>query len=257
MTNSPNDHFSRIEARIEQWMESTFAAAFGPRIDVFDIALHIARAMDAGVTLAPGTNRPTAPDIYRVVLHDAAYQRLHHREAEVIEKLASYVVTLAAQKEYRLTRQPIVTLTPDPQCEPHHPRVHTSHTDEPGSSTTGLEPIQVPSPVAAIRAHLLVNGTRACPLVAPLVNIGRMEDNDIVIDDPHVSRHHLQLRQRGTETLLFDVGSSRGTRVNGRTVREHRLRSGDLIEIGKTRLIYIEDRDDDHTFPPTETLDAV
>lgn len=257
MTNPPNDPFWRIEARIEQWMESTFAAAFGPRIDVFDIALHIARAMDAGITLAPGSNRPIAPDVYRVVLHDAAYQRLHHRLTEIIEKLASYVVMLAAQKEYRLTRHPIITLTPDPDCEPHHPRVHTSHTDEAGSTTTGLEPIQVPSPMPSIRAQLLINGTRACPLAAPLINIGRMEDNDIVIDDPHVSRHHLQLRQRGTETLLFDVGSSRGTRVNGRTVREHRLRNGDLIEIGKTRLIYLEERDDEHLSPPTESLDAV
>ncbi|MCU0476870.1 MAG: FHA domain-containing protein [Anaerolineae bacterium] len=258
MSNSHDDHILRLEARLERWIESTFAAAFGPRLDVFDLALHLARAMEGGVRHEAGTPHPVAPDVYRVTVHDGAYARLREREAEVIDKLAAYLVSLAAQNEYRLSRQPAITLTPDPTCQPHHPQVSAQHTDDPNSGTAGLAAVNVPSPQPAPpTAHLLINGQLTAPLVGTIINIGRMEDNDVTIDDPYVSRHHVQIRQRGSDRLLFDVGSTRGTRINGRPTQEHRLRSGDVIEIGRSRLIYIEDRPDEPLAPPTDTLEQV
>lgn len=257
-SNPPDDHISRLESRLEQWIEATFAAAFGPRVDIFDIALHLARAMDAGLRRDPDQPRPIAPDLYRVHLHQMAYERLHAKEPDLIEKLAGYLVTLAAQNEYRLTQKPMLTLQPDPDCEPHHPQISTQHTDEPGSSTVGLDAITVESlKQPTVRATLLINGSQHYPLSSDLTSVGRMVDNEIVIDDPFASRYHAQIRRRGRETLLFDAGSSRGTRVNGVQVREHRLRNGDVIEIGKTRLIYLEERDEDHINPSTETIDLV
>jgi len=257
-SNQPDDHIFRLEARLEQWIETTFAAAFGPRVDIFDIALHIARAMDAGLHRDSDEPRPIAPDQYRVGLHNTVYDRLHARQPDLIDKLSAYIVTLAAQNEYRLTQQPSLTLYADSTCEPHHPQVNTQHTDDPTSGTVGLEAVTVDSPKPShIRANLLINGSMNYPLTADLTSVGRMMDNDIVIDDPFASRYHAQIRRRGAETLLFDAGSSRGTRVNGAPVREHRLRSGDVIDIGKTRLIYLEERDDDRISPPTETLDLV
>lgn len=259
MSSHNDDRIQRLEAHLEQWVEATFAAAFGPRVDVFDLALYIARAMEAGVRREEGEPRPVAPDQYRVTLQRAAYDRLFERQTELVERLSAYITTLAAQNEYKLTRQPKVMLQTDPGYKHHHPAVSTSHTDDPGSSTVGLDAVAF----AAVRpanaqAHLMLTGGASYTLASPLTHIGRMEDNDLVVDDPHVSRYHLQIRQRGGEYLLFDAGSSRGTRVNGALVREHRLRTGDVIEIGKTRLIYIEERDEDHQPPPpTDTIDAV
>lgn len=257
-SNPPDDHISRLESRLEQWIEATFAAAFGPRIDIFDIALHLARAMEAGIRRDPDQDRPIAPDQYRVGLHTSAYDRLHARQPDLIEKLTTYLVTLAAQNEYRLTQQPTLFFYADPTCEPHHPQVSTQHTDEPGSSTVGLDAIAVAAPKPSqLSARLLINGNMDYPLNADMTSVGRMLDNDIVVDDPFTSRYHAQIRRRGDETLLFDAGSSRGTRVNGVQVREYRLRNGDVIEIGKTRLIYLEEREDDHTNPATENIDLV
>jgi len=258
MSSQPDDPVLRLEARLELWIETTFAAAFGPRVDIFDIALHIARAMDAGVLRDPDTTRPIAPDQYRVSLHNTAYDRIHARQPDLIEKLTDYIITLAAQNEYRLVQNPTLTLYADPACEPHHPQVITHHTEEPGSGTVGMDAVTVESPKqSTVRASLVINGNGSYSLDADLTSVGRMVDNDIVIDDPFASRYHAQIRRRGNETLLFDTGSSRGTRVNGVLVREHRLRSGDVIEIGKSRLIYLEERDDDHLSPATETLDLV
>jgi len=45
--------------------------------------------------------------------------------------------------------------------------------------------------------------------------VGRTPDNDIVLNDPSVSRSHLELKIEGTKITITDLGSSNGTYVNG------------------------------------------
>jgi pSer/pThr/pTyr-binding forkhead associated (FHA) protein/ABC-type multidrug transport system ATPase subunit len=75
------------------------------------------------------------------------------------------------------------------------------------------------------------------PLAASALRIGRTPDNDVVLDDPLVSRSHAAVR-RGTDGgfHLLDLGSANGTFVNGTRVREPGagLREGDLILVGRT-----------------------
>ncbi|MBU4254840.1 MAG: FHA domain-containing protein [Acidobacteria bacterium] len=66
--------------------------------------------------------------------------------------------------------------------------------------------------------------------------IGRSTDNDLVIDDPEISSHHLEIVAAGGAFLVRDLGSSNGTFVNGRPVGEQALQSGDEIVLGKTSL---------------------
>jgi pSer/pThr/pTyr-binding forkhead associated (FHA) protein len=97
------------------------------------------------------------------------------------------------------------------------------------------------------------------PLDQDVINIGRNWDNQIVIDDPSVSRLHVQLRRRDHQYLLFDADSRSGTLVNNVRVREHGLRSGDIIQIGETRMLYVEDDDDtgDDDLSATQAYDPV
>ncbi len=60
------------------------------------------------------------------------------------------------------------------------------------------------------------DGVATYPLPATgRVTVGRAPDNDIVIDDASVSRHHAVL-EMGSPVTLEDVGSANGTRVRGR-----------------------------------------
>ena len=67
------------------------------------------------------------------------------------------------------------------------------------------------------------------------ITLGRDITNDIVINDPEVSRHHLSL-SRGTEGYtLEDLNSTNGTFVNGQRLTSPRpLRPGDAIGLGET-----------------------
>jgi pSer/pThr/pTyr-binding forkhead associated (FHA) protein len=69
----------------------------------------------------------------------------------------------------------------------------------------------------------------------PLV-IGRKE-GALLLDDPLVSGRHCQILPRGADLVLQDLGSTNGTMVDGRLVREVVLKPGNEIAIGSTRLI--------------------
>ncbi|MBO9513128.1 MAG: FHA domain-containing protein [Variovorax sp.] len=62
--------------------------------------------------------------------------------------------------------------------------------------------------------------------------VGRDASNDLRIDHPQVSRHHVEFRVEGATTWLIDLGSRNGTLVNGRLARQRALQHGDVIGIG-------------------------
>jgi pSer/pThr/pTyr-binding forkhead associated (FHA) protein len=66
------------------------------------------------------------------------------------------------------------------------------------------------------------------------VRIGRQADNDVVVVDPGVSRHHAEVINENGTCTLHDLGSTNGTYVNGSVVTEHALRPGDRISLGST-----------------------
>ncbi len=65
--------------------------------------------------------------------------------------------------------------------------------------------------------------------------IGRSPSNDVVINDPEISRRHAQIVQEGSQFTVEDLGSTNGTFVNGqRCAGATPLQHGDTIELGDT-----------------------
>jgi len=82
---------------------------------------------------------------------------------------------------------------------------------------------------------------RTHPLDKAVINIGRMLDNDLVIDDPRVSRHHAQLRAVDGHFVLSDTNSTGGIFVNGRRVTQTILYPNDSISLAGVILIFHQD----------------
>ena len=70
-------------------------------------------------------------------------------------------------------------------------------------------------------------------------SIGRHPESDIFLDDVTVSRRHAELVMAGGEFSISDVGSLNGTYVNHSRTDFAVLKSGDEVQIGKYRLIFI------------------
>lgn len=69
------------------------------------------------------------------------------------------------------------------------------------------------------------------------LTIGRAADNDLVIADGRVSRHHARIVGRRGTLVYADLGSTNGSRVNGVQVGELVLGAGDRIELGDTVIL--------------------
>lgn len=101
----------------------------------------------------------------------------------------------------------------------------------------------VPVPTLQFAAGALAGHTMR--IEQDTVLIGRRGDNDLVIDDPHVSRIHAELRRQGNMLVLTDYNSTSGTRVNDEDiVGTAVVRHGDVIHFGP-----VEARFEDPAFP--------
>tara|TARA_R110002111_G_scaffold180376_7_gene246016 strand:- start:813 stop:1487 length:675 start_codon:yes stop_codon:yes gene_type:complete len=80
------------------------------------------------------------------------------------------------------------------------------------------------------------------------LTIGRKPDNDIPIDNLAVSGKHALVITILDDSFLEDLGSTNGSYVNGKLVKKHALKDGDVIAIGKHELKYVNEHataDDD------------
>jgi hypothetical protein len=121
--------------------------------------------------------------------------------------------------------------------------------------STGADEAQAGSPMWGERAG--VKGKRAMRAVligssglvlgreyaldAPVVTIGRRDENTIVIKDPTVSRKHAEIYRDGESLFIVDKGSTSGITVNGQLISgQQPLRDGDRIGIGSSAVFLIQ-----------------
>ncbi len=76
-------------------------------------------------------------------------------------------------------------------------------------------------------------------LDAAITKAGRHPESDIFLDDITVSRRHAEFVTSDQVTTVRDVGSLNGTYVNRERIEEARLSSGDEVQIGKFKLLYL------------------
>jgi pSer/pThr/pTyr-binding forkhead associated (FHA) protein len=84
----------------------------------------------------------------------------------------------------------------------------------------------------------------AFPLAADILTVGRDESADIRVDEPLVSRAHARLERRDGGYVVFDLGSTNLTRVNGEIVHERVLRHGDELRFGRARCLFVAEGPD-------------
>jgi pSer/pThr/pTyr-binding forkhead associated (FHA) protein len=69
--------------------------------------------------------------------------------------------------------------------------------------------------------------------------IGRHPESDIFLDDVTVSRRHAEIKHQARAFTVADVGSLNGTYLNRERIEQADLHSGDELQIGKFRLVFL------------------
>lgn len=73
-------------------------------------------------------------------------------------------------------------------------------------------------------------------------SIGRKPTCDIQINDQGVSKEHAIILTVGNDQILEDMGSTNGTHINGQGVKRQILQNGDVIEVGRYRLKFVNNK---------------
>jgi len=105
--------------------------------------------------------------------------------------------------------------------------------NEPNQVQTPSEPQEIPE-----EAFLVVGGM-IFPLNKPIFKIGRSLKNDLVLNDPTVSRFHAEIHYKNSRFLLVDTNSSTGTFLNNQKIESSPLFAGDILQISHTPIMFM------------------
>ncbi|MCA1953672.1 MAG: DUF3662 domain-containing protein [Anaerolinea sp.] len=227
-----------IETRLQRWIENS--AIHLPWMDPsMDLTHQLARAVQNNLSTTPDgkTIAPSQFTIYIPPESTAAWQIDDH----TLQSLANALQQGVHSAGISFLSPPTLHVLSDPQLPPGQMRVQVIENDLSGQTAVMPTLATSSSTQTPSGACLLTPDQKIIFLTQPVINIGRRPDNHIVIEDPRVSRAHVQLRVVRGQYVLFDLNSSGGTAINGQRVTQHTLRPGDVISLAGYLLVYNEE----------------
>jgi Protein of unknown function (DUF3662)/FHA domain len=241
-----------LESKIAGLVEGTFSRAFRSEVRPVEIARKLAREMEEHKTLS--LSRTYVPNEYRVYLSPRDRERFSEYEDALASELTGYLLEHARRERLVLMSRPVVEFETDErlglgefgiQARVVNPEPDVD--DEPAAQESGrtmiystagrvAEPLEERARSRQQSALLLMDGKRL--VVGPAgATMGRSRQCDVMVDDANVSRTHAEVRPRGGSWVLRDLGSTNGSRLNGRRLEGPEvLKPGDEIELGTTVL---------------------
>jgi hypothetical protein len=241
-----------LESKIAGLVEGTFNRAFRSEVRPVEIARKLSREMEEHKSSS--LSRTYVPNEYRVFLSPRDRERFAGYETALADELAGYLLEHARRERFTLPSRPVIEFETDDRLGLGEFGIQTgvvhdaeeepeAVSDEQSGRTMIYSnagrlagPLEERARARAQTALLLLDGQRL--VVGPAgVTLGRSRQCDVVLNDPNVSRQHAEIRPRGGSWVLTDLGSTNGSRINGRTVEGTEVvKPGDEIELGATVL---------------------
>lgn len=183
-----------------------------------------------------------APNVFTLIVHPDSVDQW--QDQRLLETILQSLYTVSQEAGLRFASAPTITITTDDSLALNDANVMASQRIEPMADTKATpmdtenlgEKDKLPE-----NAFLIIEGVKVFPLSQPVINIGRRLDNQLVIDDPRVSRNHAQLRVIKGRFVVFDLNSTGGTFVNGQRTSQSVLYPGDVISLAGVALIFGQD----------------
>jgi hypothetical protein len=229
-----------LEARLQSLIEVRLMSIL-PGYKVEDLIIQkLAAAVQSNLTVLDNDTQ-LAPNVYTLIVHPQAATRWQN--TDLLSTLLQAIQTAGQESGLRFASPPTITITTDDSLSAEDARVMASNRVEPMTDTKGppIENDGVEEDAMPENAFLIIEGVKVFPLKLPVVNIGRRLDNQLVIDDPRVSRNHSQLRTIKGRFVLFDLNSTGGSFVNGQRTSQSVLYPGDVISLAGVALIFGQD----------------
>jgi hypothetical protein len=247
-----------VERFFERLFERPAARLFQPKLEVVQIERALERVMESERRVQ--ARRTYVPTSYRVLLNDADWTTLDGDLRVLARDLAESLRVYARAHGYTLLAQPHVELGSSSTVQPSDVRAYADPIDLPsegGASGATVRPVEVPprpgtrpdmvfeptavfaaprpnAPAAQLAVRSPGGPVLRLPVASGTLRMGRSLDNDIVLGDDKVSRHHGQIAVRMGMLVYTDLGSTNGSFLNGGSVTEIALGPGDVLQLGSS-----------------------
>jgi len=233
----------RLERRIEALVEGMFAPWAHDRVHPVEIGRRVFRAMDEGAVA--GLGGLVVPNAYHVFLNPKEFAPYADLAAPLAAELESALRARADELGARFPGTVRVALAARDEITPRAIYVEARLVPDEAAGPQDDDDTRIYRPREAaprVRLRVLAGPPGAAGLefvgVGPVVTIGRRADQDIVLNDPSVSRMHARIEIASDRAEIADLGSTNGTLVNGRPsgAASVPLRAGDRVQLGTVLL---------------------
>ncbi|BDR53947.1 hypothetical protein KIMH_00580 [Bombiscardovia apis] len=220
----------RFEKSVEGAVNGVFSKFGSKDLQPVDLSSALEREIDAQA-MPVGRDRTVAPNEYRFKLSTPDFDRIEQWGSEALaNELADNLTKYAESQHYAFVGPVVVIFEEDLDLNKGDFHLSSESVQGNAAPVTSNEDSK-DCPV------LEING-RQYLLTAPTTVIGRGSACDIVIDDPGISRKHLQIDVTDKGVIARDLGSTNGTYVEGHQVPAATLLDGNTITVGRTRILY-------------------
>ena len=255
-------------AAIERFFERVFerppARLFAPQLEPEYLQRELFRALEAEREMHG--RRTYVPTVYRIQLNNLDVATLA-TQATLADELAEAVRAHARSRGYVLSGRPVVRFEASAAVEPGDvevradaPGVVATNGRRPNGAASAPAPPRPPdngladgsaldaghtatfeaarpnAPRATIAVHVPGRAPWRIAISGGRLRVGRALDNDLVLPDDRVSRHHGQISVRFGTLVYADLGSTNGSFVNGVRVTEIALGPSDVLQLGGSAL---------------------
>lgn len=228
---------------LEDLRDFQFVHSFGTAILEDKVSAHIARAE---VEIACGRSDTVISEL------EVLTAQHPYREPLWAQLITAYYVggrqsdALDAYRRLKSTLAEDLGIDPGPKLRALHERVLRQESLDTARNARATAKASVvtlnqrkeataESAVACLRAQ----SGRIYPLPGATTRIGRLADNDIVLDDIDVSRHHAVVSDTGTSYVITDLRSANGVFVGGNRIRGSAvLADGDAVRISTHEFVF-------------------
>jgi hypothetical protein len=254
-----------IEKRMESLVEGVFGRAFRRQIHPVEIAKGLTKQMDEGRMVS--ISRTYAPNDFTVHLSREDTESIRAYQASLRDELIQYASTHAENKNYHLMTPPRIRSETEETLRfgefgvtakltgGDGPREKGAPQDTSGQTRifrtedTGDEVEQGTAAISADEARrhglareivevALGDETHLLEGRGPW-GVGRTQENDIVINDPNVSRRHARISRSDNGFVVEDLGSTNGTLLDGAPIDREMIEGGDELTFGQTNARFI------------------
>jgi hypothetical protein len=221
-----------VERRLSATLEVGPLRIFRARLEPVHIVRYLDQLLDRHTLVTSGA--VIVPHEVLVRLNPADESRLSEAGADLPADIAGRLERSLKSQGKTLLSPMIVRLESDPMVALGQVRG-----DVVVPTFTELEtgPLAATSPLPVIKngagsVRITLPDGEVARFSQPVVSIGRSVENDVVIDDPQISRRHAELHLGGGQIELRDLESTNGTWVGGNRIRSTPLTCPVRVKIG-------------------------